>query len=420
MSGDTPTINRNKLLTLVLILAGIYMVSQFLRNSVGVIAPDLVRDLSLRPEELGILSGAFFLSFAAVQLPLGIAIDRWGPRRVLLASSGLAVLGSILFATADTLGELTAARILMGLGCSTFYMAPLALYTRWFPPEKFASAVSFQYGLGNIGTIAATAPLAFAAGMFGWRASFYAVAAMTLIITVIIAMFVRDTPEAEKPQPKSHETLADGLRGVGEVLARPGAWSVFAIHFVGYGAFVTLLGLWGGPYLTDIHQMGLEDRGQVLLVLALSQVLAIFGWGPLDRVFATRKYLVIGGAIAQIIILLVLASTPLPLPWLIGLFIVFGISSAYLPVMTAHGRALFPDRLVGRGLTFMNMGVMGGAFALQSLTGFVAGFASGEHVHKGAPLPLEAYEAVFLFLALTLAVALAIYASAPDRPPRSG
>src|ERR1041384_5650235 len=118
-------------------LAAIYLVSQFLRNSVGVIAPDLAAEIGLSAGEIGLLSSAFFFAFAAAQLPLGVAIDRYGPKRCMLVCAAIALLGTVQFATAATPIGLIAARILMGLGSSCHLMAPLALYARRFAPERF-------------------------------------------------------------------------------------------------------------------------------------------------------------------------------------------------------------------------------------------------------------------------------------------
>ena len=123
---------------LVAALVSIYAISQFLRNSIGVIANDLARELDLSATQTGLLSSAFFFSFAAVQIPIGILIDRYGPKRTMLATAVLTVLGTILFALASSASVLIAARVLMGLGCSTFFMAPLVIYARRFPPERFA------------------------------------------------------------------------------------------------------------------------------------------------------------------------------------------------------------------------------------------------------------------------------------------
>ena len=149
-------------ITLVGTLAAIYLVSQFLRNSVGVIAPDLAREIGLNAAEIGLLSSAFFFAFAAAQIPLGIALDRYGPKRCMLVCAAIAFAGTLVFATATTPAGLVVARILMGLGSSCYLMAPLALYARRFPPERFAQLAGIQIGIGTVGTLLVTAPLAWA------------------------------------------------------------------------------------------------------------------------------------------------------------------------------------------------------------------------------------------------------------------
>src|SRR5678815_5154906 len=141
---------------LVTALAAIYLVSQFLRNSVGVIAPDLAAEIGLNAAEIGLLSSAFFFSFAAAQIPLGIALDRYGPKRCMLLCAVVAFLGALAFAVATTPAGLVTARVLMGLGSSCYLMAPLALYARRFPPERFTLLAGIQIGIGTVGTLFVT------------------------------------------------------------------------------------------------------------------------------------------------------------------------------------------------------------------------------------------------------------------------
>ncbi len=141
MNLASPTAVRQRETAYVLITAliAVYALSQFLRNSVGVIAGDLARELALSATQIGLLSSTFFFSFAAAQIPVGIAMDRYGPKHTMLATAVLAAAGTLLFAMAPSATTLIAARALMGLGCSTFFMAPLLIYARRFPPERFAA-----------------------------------------------------------------------------------------------------------------------------------------------------------------------------------------------------------------------------------------------------------------------------------------
>lgn len=408
--ASTAPIAAIALIALIAPLIGIYVVSQFLRNSTGVIAPDIARELSLGAAQLGVLSSAFFFSFAAAQIPVGAVIDRFGAKSALLGSLGLAVAGSVLFGCAETLAGLTLARVLMGLGCSTFYVAPLSIYARTFAPRRFAGLVALQLGLGSVGTLLATAPLGHAAATIGWRVSFWLVAAIVVAIGLVVALTVPRAPASGDAAPRS---IAHSFSGFRDVFATPGVWPLFAIHLVSYGAFVSIIGLWGGPFLADVHGLGTEDRGDMLLAMAAAQVLGVLGWGAMDRHFTSRKRPVLVGAALTVATLLALAAFPtLPLPGLAVLLALLGVASAYSPIMVAHGKELFAPHLVGRGITLLNIGTMGGVVVLQMATAFVIGWF--DQAQSIGPHPLSAYRWMFVSLAASLAAALAYYATAPE------
>jgi MFS family permease len=395
-------------------LIAFYMVSQFLRNSVGVIAPNIAAELNLSAADIGLLSSAFFISFAAVQLPLGIALDRFGPRTVLLVCAGITVAGAILFAVAASAAGLIAARVLMGVGCSSSLMAPLALYAKRFPPERFATLVGLQLGLGTIGTLFATAPLAHAAADVGWRATFVVVGAVTLLGGLLVAIVVRDDAPAGAKAVR-HETFRESLAGLVAVLRTPSVGRLFLMHWTGYATFALLAGLWGAPYLTDVYGHDLKGRGELLLLPVIAQIVGSVLWGPMDRVLGSYKLPVLVGAGLTIATLFILAfAGTLAFIPLAGLLVAFGFFSAYTPVMMAHGKSLFPPHLVGRGITLLNMGTMAGVFFSQAVTGLVIDLFPATQGHY----PLDAYRAVFALQGAFLLVSCLFYVGSRD--PRSG
>jgi MFS family permease len=166
---------------LVAVLSTAQLVSQFLRSAVSVIGPDLVTELNISAAGLALLSSSFFLAFALAQVPVGMLIDRFGPRVTMLWSTVLAVAGCVVFALGPDLNSLVFGRVLMALGCSSFYVAPLAIYSRWFKPKYFSTVTGIQLGLSGLGLLAATTPLAFAAATIGWRTSFIIVAVLAAL-----------------------------------------------------------------------------------------------------------------------------------------------------------------------------------------------------------------------------------------------
>lgn len=376
-------------LILVGTLGGAYGISQFLRNSIGVIAPNLAVELHLSASEIGLLASLFFFSFAAAQIPLGIALDRYGPRRCMLVCAVIAVTGALLFAWAPSPGWLIAARVLMGFGASCYFMAPLALYAKRFPPDRFATVAGFQYGLGTMGTLLATAPFAWAVAAFGWRACFVAVAGAMVAAGLLIALVIReDASDREHQAPSLRESL------VGMVAATrvQSFWPLFAMHFITYSSFVIVVGLWGGPYLTHIYGYSLTDRGNMLLVAVVAQVIGALIWGPSDRWFRSYKVpVMLGGLLTAATMAVAAIVGVFPGASLLVWFVAIGLATGYLPVVIAHGKSLFPPELVGRGITLLNVATMGGVFVSQSVTGFVIDLFP----RVGEGYALSAYRCVF-------------------------
>ena len=392
-------------------LVAAYVLSQFLRNSIGVIAPDIAAEMHIAASEIGVLSSAFFFAFAAVQLPLGVAIDRFGPKRCMLACAAVVIASALLFAAGRTPAELVAARVVMGVGTSCFLVAPLALYAQRFAPDRFAMLAGLHMGVGTLGTLLATAPLAFTAAAIGWRAAFVAVAAVMGVVGLLIALVVREPPPARGAEGGRRETLAQSILGIRAAMRIPSVGRLFVMQMATYSSFVIFVGLWGGPYLTHVYGYGLTERGSLLLVPAIAQILGLMLYGWTDRVFGSHRVPVAIGAFATagLFALLALAgmlTRPPLLVWLVG----FGAFAGFTPVVIAHGKSLFPRELVGRGMTLLNMGSMGGVFVTQTVSGLAIDlFASTDGVY-----PLAAYRLVFGLQAAFLVGAAALYLTARD------
>lgn len=398
-------------------LVGIYMVSQFFRNSVGVVGPDLARDFNLKAADLGILSSTFFLSFAAAQIPLGVAIDRWGPKKPMLVTAGIMLAGTAVFAFAQGFAGLTLGRALIGIGCSSFYMGPLAIYASRFPPEKFGSMTGLQLGAGTTGTLAATAPLALAAEAFGWRYAFLGVGAVGALMTLAVLILVPGDDKSAADRKGNGESLARSIAGVGEAMGVPDFWKVFLLQLASYAPFAAILGVWAAPWLQQVYGIGPETRGAMLFALALAQVAGLFFWGSSDRWLKSYKKPIALGAGGAILILLAAALFGVPREGLWLFFVLFGFVCAFTPMVTAHGKILFPNRLTARGLTLMNIGTIGGVFLQQTITGYVVEAFGSAMTPAGRSYPAEAYAAVFAVLAAQLALALVFYLRIADRHP---
>ena len=392
------------------VLCAAFMASQFFRVSNAVIAPELMRTLSISSEAMGVITGAYFLAFGIMQIPTGMLLDRFGPRRTMSGLFVIAAAGSAVFAMAEGVFGLAIARALIGVGCAAGLMGLLVIIARWYPPERFARLSSMVYVVGGAGVLFATTPLAAAADTIGWRGAFWAMALITLGFAAMLFATVRDAPPGREID-SANETFGEMLAGVREAAANRQLWHVCAIQFVNYGSILAIVGLWAGPYLNDIHGMQGVLRGNVLFVINLAMLAGVLGYGALERRLGSRKRAIAGGSVASAAILAVLAMWPDIGVWpAVGLLIAFTLTSAHIMLNHAHARAVLPDHVVGRGLTLQNVAVFFGVTTMQSATGFIV----GAFAEVGEAAPDVAYRSVFGFLALMLVISLVLYLPVRD------
>ncbi len=379
-------------------LVGAYVLSQFYRAFLAVLTPDLGRDVGATAGDLAMASGLWFLVFAAMQVPVGAALDRMGPRRTAAALLGLAGGGgALVFAVAQTPAHVMLAMALIGAGCSPVLMAAYVIFARVYPPRVFATLAGATIGLGSLGNIASAAPLAWLVEAVGWRASLGGLAAVTLLVAALLWIAVRD-PAPPESGPSRGSVL--------DLLRLPVLWPVLLMMFAGYGPAASLRGLWAGPYARELYGADAGTIGWVTLAMGLAMVAGSFVYGPADRLLGTRKWVVWGGNAVVLGALLLLAWNPgMGLLRATVLLSVAGFAGSAFAMIMAHGRAFVPAHLTGRGVTLINMFGIGGAGLMQ--------FAS-RPIHVGAVDPESAFRALFLFFAAVVALGLVAYFFARD------
>lgn len=374
-----------------------YVLSQFFRAFLAVLSGPLAVDIGTTPDDLAFASGLWFLIFAAMQLPVGWALDRVGPRRtaaalLLIGGGG----GSALFALATTPLQISLAMALIGVGCSPVLMASYYIFARQFPPAQFATLAALMLGVGSVGNLVAAWPMAWAAETLGWRAALWGLAGISVFVALGIHLLVRD------PEAVGGDTRGSLL----DLLKMPAIWAILPLMFVAYAPAAALRGLWAGPYLRDVFGLDTGQVGQATLVMGVAMIAGTFVYGPLDRVFNSRKWVIFTGNVicmAAIFVLMLWPDRHLGLS--IALLAVIGLAGATFPVLIAHGRAFFPAHLAGRGVTLLNLFGIGGVGVAQ--------FASGP-LHAAAPTALAGYTAIFALFGFALVVGLVIYLFSRD------
>jgi MFS family permease len=406
----SPALQRATLLILLVVLT---CLSQFYRVANSVIGPELMRELGLSAQELGWAGGAFFGALLVMQVPVGIAFDRFGARLTVAVLSVVAAAGAVLVAFADNAVQLIAARAVVGVGCAASFMSAVFLSSRWFPPARLAAVLSWVFAASNVGTLLAATPLAFAQATIGWRNAFMLLAVVTIMAAGLFYALVRDRPPGEGGRTAAPERFTDIVKGLIAVWRTPGLVPILAIHTFAYASMVTVLGIWAGPYLNEVHGVGGVQRGNVILAMGLAQIFGILCYGSLDRVFGSRKRVVMSGALLSIGVLAALGLTERPPLWLaVGLMVTLCFVAAYAVVIVAQGRALFDERQAGRGVTTVNMAQITGLVFLPVLTGAVI----GAFAPTGGMLPEVGFRAVFLTIAACLLAGLAVYMRSRELP----
>ena len=397
--------NSLKFLFIMFVLCLGYTISQFLRTSVGVLAPNLMMDFSISPEEMGLLGGVFFLSFALFQIPAGILIDKYGPRRIMTIIITFTVIGSIIFALSNSYISLIIGRIFMGLGCSVCLMGSLVLITRWASKDDFSKLAGTILAIGGLGGLLATTPLSYLSDLYGWKFSFWSASICTFIVMILYHLILKDNPKAKiNPIKTKHQN--NSAYNILVILKERNFKFMIPMSLMSYSSLVVVLGLWGAPYLKDFHGLELIERGHILMLMAISWNIGSFVFGRLRMLLGGYKNVVIFGAVGVIILLLILAFAPsLSKLFLYILFCVLGFFGAFSVALISHYQALFDNEYMGRALSTANFFNFGGVFLIQWLTGKIIYFMGGDK--SGAPS--EAYSWAFIFVAILLFISLLIY-----------
>jgi predicted MFS family arabinose efflux permease len=390
-------------------LAFAYLLSMFYRTAIAVIARVVAEDLNLDQAQLGALSSAWFIAFATMQIPVGVLLDRYGPRRTVSGLMGIAVVGAVVFATATTEVAAIAGQALIGIGCSPIFMGSLHAVSHWFARERFASLSSLVLAFATLGVLLSARPFGQLAEWIGWRYAYLIVAAATLASLLAVLFFSRG-PQGDVTDHAAASSWRSAFGGVGDVMRIRALWLILPLSFSGYASLITVRGLWGGPYLQDVFGLSISDAGNWLFVFTLVMTVGTLVYGGLEKRWRRRKFLVQIGSWGIVAGLAVLAFWPgqsLAVSGT-GLTLIALFGATYVLLM-AQGKRHLPDNLVGRGLASLNFVSFAGTGIIQAATGVVA----QSTLNAGATVAVS-YGSLFGLMAILLTVATAIHALTRD------
>jgi len=376
-----------------------HMLSYFFRTANAALAGDLTREMNLDASQLGLMSSLFFLAFAAAQIPLGIGLDWIGPRWVTPGLMLFGVAGSFLFANAHSFATLALGRVLIGLGTAGILMGALKAFSRWFPPERYATISALMVGFGSMGGLAASIPLARLNAIFGWRGIFLGGAIALAVVAAAIMFWVRNTPPGEQWHTPD---AADG--SVAAIFRNGAFWRIALLSFCMNGVLLAMQGLWAGPYFSDIYGFDKIAAGNLLFLIAIGAMIGFGASGWLADRFGLARIVMVG-AVLQIICVLLYALRPpvIGLP-VINLF--FGFGGGISVVLMPQVRRLFPSGLVGRAVSTCNLFSFAGIFATQWAMGVIINLSPKD---PAGHYPPAAYTLALLMIAACTLAALLGY-----------
>lgn len=377
-------------LRLFLPFAGAYFLSYLYRTANAVIAPILAEELAVGAGGLGLLTSAYFLAFAAAQLPLGLFLDRFGARRVESGLLLVAAFGAVAFACGTSIGDLTVARGLIGLGVSACLMAAFKAFSLWFAAERQASLTGWIMTSGGLGALAATAPLESLLHLYGWREVFWALAALTLGVAAWLFVSVPETESTPNTEPLTRQWT-----GVKTVFASPHFWRFVPLGVTMTGGFMAVQGLWSISWLMTVNGFTRAVAADHLAGMSLAMLIAYILLGLLATSLARRGirpiHLFAAGLVLSLATLAIIVSEGSPHTKL--LWIAYGTFSTFGTLAYSLAARHFSVALSGRAHTAFNLMVFLGAFASQWGLGLLI-----DLLKAAGATPVAAHRSAFWFL----------------------
>ncbi|WP_374443768.1 nitrate/nitrite transporter [Stella sp.] len=403
-----------------------YFLSLFFRSINALIAPDLVAELTLGPEDLGLLTSMYFLAFALFQLPLGALLDRYGARRVQATLVTIAAAGATIIAAGHDLATVAAGRAMVGLGFAGGLMSAYKQMADWFPPTRLPLLNGLFLGFGSLGAVVATAPAELLIGVAGWRGLMLIGGGAALAAALALWLVVPERPRTAAPVPIGRQ-----VRELFTVVYRDRLfWRLAPMTLLGFASGSAIQTLWAGPWLRDVAGFSRPDVATQLMVMALALSIGSALGGVVAE--ALRRHgigtLAVAGGAA---VLFMLAELGIVLEWIGGSAVLWAVFGATFNVITLTYAALsqhFGPAFAGRANTGMNVLSGTGAFLLQYAIGGVIGLwpqtaaggydPAGYRVAFAALLALQA--AAFLWFLLAPRLLSPSSPAATARSPERG
>jgi len=392
-----PETNLQKFIFIFLPFACGYFLSYLYRSTNAVLAPYLSNDLNLNAEQLGLITSAYFLTFGLFQLPLGVLLDKYGARKVQSILFLIAAVGAILFSLGNDVWSLVTARGLIGLGVSGALMAAFKAFAVWFPKERLPLLIGLFMSAGGMGAIVASTPLEMALQITDWRGVYLFIGIVTIFVGVLIFFIV-----PEKQENNYNEKALPVLKVLKHIYTSYAFWRIGPLSGIAGGTGLAILGLWAGPWLSDIGKFNQNEIANILFISTIMMTIGTTSLGIITdylRKFNISPVGVMGGALFVFIIPLTIITFGI-MPKAIWPWVILSITSLAATLAYAGLSQHFPTSYAARASTAINLICFLMAFIAQYAIGFIMQLVEPG---KQSGYSIKAYQAGFgLFLGLLI------------------
>lgn len=356
-----------------------YVLVYFHRFCAGVVAQDMMIDLSAGGTLIGLLGALYFYPYALMQLPAGVLSDTIGSRKTITIFLFFAVAGSLVMGLSANIGMALIGRILVGIGVSMVFVPTMKILTRWFTEKEFSILTGVFIALGSVGTLFATSPLAWLSTIVGWRGVFLIIGGLTLVITLLIWIIVRDAPIKEKSETPEYKKTSKEIHQIGRsikiIIRNPYFWTISICFFALFGSYFTLSGLWGVPYLMDVYGLTKNKAGTIVSFFAIGMMIGnpLFGFLS-EKVFKSRKKVIILISLFNLINIFILWSRidRLSVYIITLVFFSFGLfANSVASIGFTANKELFPVKIAGTSTGLLNLFPYLGAAIFQQVLGII-------------------------------------------------
>ncbi len=394
------------------LVMGLYFIGFFQRMAPAVMAEDLMRDFKLGGALLGNLSAMYFYSYALMQIPSGLLADRLGSRRLAGGACAVAACGIILFSVGTSIWFAYAGRLLIGASVAVAWVTCMKLAGHWFPPNRFATVTGVGLVVGNLGGVLAGVPLSEAVSLFGWRLSMAASGLLTFAVALAIWLAVRDDPQEYGYRSFAHSSvLKNGNLPAGaalrSVILNRQTWLLFFAGGLTAAPVLTFAGLWGVPYLTQVHQLDRTAAATITSTMLIAWAVGGPVLGGISDRLGRRKLPYLLSSFFAALFWGVFLFAELPYLLLYPLVALIGFSSAGLIIGFAFAREVNHPGATGAVGGFVNMSVLGIAAIMQPVLGSILDRGWDGAMVNGARVYSEAaYLSAFSWLLVSTILAV--------------